>query len=388
MPRPQVRGSPRQKKVLRAYQTARRHARALYNSIVLGHCWKCLNTCQHSVHFQLDLAPLPSTGTAAHATSISGHTLILSASQVGFKGRWYEITAEPYIAKLSSPVQANEPGICPTNRGRVRFLSPEDSFEPSKNRVHGLNLLPIENLCLSLRALDRLNTDTGLIGYISDVSDKTNQYNMRLLRDYKSDIHTQSLHEILQTSHSSFSTAPKPDTIELCRRDRLFLAAILASAVFQLQGSWLKQNWSSHDIQFANILTDGYSAIKRPYLSWKVSGPSPACLSCQSPHNKATGTLLPLAISLIELSLGGPISALQQYGDGGLTQIETTVKILDKVQQESGSSYSDVVKECLYWSRPGGLEFGNEKFDERFFDAVVSPLLRNFCSFEGLSYTE
>jgi hypothetical protein len=240
-----------------------------------------------------------------------------------------------------------------------------------------------------LRAFDRLNTDTGLTGYISDVSDKTNQYNMRLLRDYKSDIHTQSLHEILQTSHSSSSTAQRPDTIELCRRDRLFLAAILASAVLQLQGSWLKQNWSSHDIQFANILTDGYSAIKRPYLSWQVSGPSPICQGDSSPHNnKATSTLLPLAISLIELSLGGPISSLQQRGDDELTQIETTVKTLDKVQQESGSSYSDVVKECLYWSQPGGLEFGDEKFDERLFNAVVSPLLRDFCSFEGLSYTE
>jgi hypothetical protein len=122
-----------------------------------------------------------------------------------------------------------------------------------------------------------------------------------------------------------------------------------------------------------------------------VSGPSPVCLSCQddsSPQRKTTSSLVPLAISLIELSLGGPIAVLQQHVDGGLTQIETTVKILDKVQQASSSTYCDVVKECLYWSQPGVLEFGDEKFDERLFEAVVSPLLRDFCSFEGLSYTE
>jgi hypothetical protein len=244
---------------------------------------------------------------------------------------------------------------------------------------------------LSLGALDRLNTQSGLIGYISDVSDKTNQYNMRLVRDYESEIHTHSLHEILQDSYSSSPFAPKAGAIELCRRDRLFLAAILASAVLQLHGTWLKNQWSSHDIQFPNILVEGYSATKRPYLSWQVSGPSPVGLSFQddpSPQKKTTSILLPLAISLIELSLRGPIASLQQFGDGELTQIEATAEILDKVQQESGSTYCDIVKECLYWSQPGGLEFGDEKSDERLFEAVVSPLLRDFSSFEGLSYTE
>ncbi|CEN62755.1 hypothetical protein ASPCAL09386 [Aspergillus calidoustus] len=195
---------------------------------------------------------------------------------------------------------------------------------------------------------------------------------MRLLRDHESYVHTESLHEILEALHSSSEFAPKPEVIELCRRDRLFLAATLASAVLQLHGTWLKNQWSSHDIQFANNLTDKYSAIKRPYLSWQVSGPSPVCLSCQDdppPQKKPTSRLLPLTISLIELSLA-------------------TAKILDKVQQESGSTYCDVVKECLYWSQPGGLEFGDEKSDERLFEAVVSPLLRDFSSFEGISYVE
>ncbi|CEN62756.1 hypothetical protein ASPCAL09387 [Aspergillus calidoustus] len=88
--RPQIRGSHRQKKVLRAYQTARKHARALYNSIVRGHCWKCLNTCQHSVRLQLQLVSIQSAQPAVDGAMITGHTLILSSSQVGSKKRWWK----------------------------------------------------------------------------------------------------------------------------------------------------------------------------------------------------------------------------------------------------------------------------------------------------------
>jgi hypothetical protein len=280
-------------------------------------------------------------------------------------------------------------GLRPTKGEGVRLVPFEEYIKAFATEGHDFQCLPIEDICLSLRAFDRLDAQTDLIGYISDASDKTMQYNIRFLCDYESDFHIQSLHDILQALHSSSPFAPKPDTIELCRRDRLFLAVILASSVLQLQGTWLKHSWNSHDIKFANLQADDYSPIKQPYLSWQVSGPFPVLLSCQDdspPHKKTTSILLPLGISLIQLSVGRPIAALQQDEDAELTQIETTVKILDKVQQESGSTYSDVVKECLYWSQPGGLKFGYVKFDERVFEAVVSPLLRDLSSFDGISY--
>jgi hypothetical protein len=171
----------------------------------------------------------------ADATDINGVTLMLSSARVGSKGRWYKITAEPFTAKLSSKAQADDPGLRPTKGGRVRFLPPEDDSKASGNAVDDFRCMPIEDLCLSLQAVDRLKTQTGLIGYISDASDKTKQYNMRLLRHYESDMHTQSLHEILQASHSSSPFPSKTDTTELCQRDRLFLAAVL-----QLHGTWLK----------------------------------------------------------------------------------------------------------------------------------------------------
>ncbi|KAL3438885.1 hypothetical protein BDV09DRAFT_79776 [Aspergillus tetrazonus] len=66
--------------------------------------------------------------------------------------------------------------------------------------------------------------------------------------------------------------------------------------------------------------------------------------------------------------------------------INTATGVLQNVYCESGSTYGDVVKECLYWSRNKGERFEDPQFDQSVFDMVVSPLLRDFDYFEGVSH--
>lgn len=99
--------------------------------------------------------------------------------------------------------------------------------------------------------------------------------------------------------------------------------------------------------------------------------------------------LFPLAMALIELSLGQTISALYRPEDrdatDDLTQLKITARVLPAVYRESGSNYGDVVKECLYWSNSKGVAFEDDKFEESVFESVVSPLIKDLAYFEGLS---
>lgn len=246
---------------------------------------------------------------------------------------------------------------------------------------------PIDDLCSTLSSCKvadtRLQQDA--IGYISNQSSDT-CYNMRLLRSIDQGINLSSLRDFLDGSNTD-SSAQFSD--ELSRRDRLYLAAVLACAVFQLHGSWLKQQWGTKDILFAHDHSQS-TGFEQPCLVWQVPGLS----TCQNPtppssnriHNEI---LLPLGVALIELSLGKTISALYRVEDQGasesLTHFNTATRTLRNVYCESGFNYGDVVKGCLYWSRNNGERFDDQQFDESVFDTVVSPLLRDFDYFEGTS---
>ena len=106
-------------------------------------------------------------------------------------------------------------------------------------------------------------------------------------------------------------------------------------------------------------------------------------------HRIQNEILLPLAIALIELSLGKTISALYQPEDKDLGESQsyfnTATRVLMRVYCESGSNYGDVVKECIYWSSKKGERFDDPRFDESVFDTIVSPLLKDLDYFEGIS---
>jgi hypothetical protein len=196
------------------------------------------------------------------------------------------------------------------------------------------------------------------------------------------------LQDILSASNSS--ATPIQGSDELSRRDRLYLAAVLACGVLQLYGSWLKRQWGTKDVLFAQDSHHDFTNFEHPYLAWRVSNSSNYVSAIPSTSNRIYNEiLLPLAVALIELSLGKTISALYRSEDHGPTERErhfnTGTRVLRFVYCESGTNYGDVVKQCLYWPRDKGERFEDPRFDESIFDTVISPLLRDFDYFEGVS---
>ncbi|KAL1978975.1 hypothetical protein VTN96DRAFT_7806 [Rasamsonia emersonii] len=147
-----------------------------------------------------------------------------------------------------------------------------------------------------------------------------------------------------------------------------------------LHDSWLKPQWRSQDILFACRQEGAELSLDRLYLSWHVSSSPETPRRASSPRSDI---LFPLGRALVELSLGRTISAQDSVGKAAKFNIADTD--LQRVHYESGSSYGDVVKHCLFSSGMRAANFEDQKFEEYVFDAIVSPLLKDWIHFEGLS---
>jgi hypothetical protein len=124
------------------------------------------------------------------------------------------------------------------------------------------------------------------------------------------------------------------------------------------------------------------------YLSWPLSTTTG---KGKVDHDKVhhsdakTNRLLPLGLALVELSLAKSVRTLLSPEDEGedvlVTRLETASRLVKMVYMESGTNYVEAVNSCLCWS---GLCL-EIKFEERVFDTIISPLLKDLINFEGLA---
>jgi hypothetical protein len=191
-------------------------------------------------------------------------------------------------------------------------------------------------------------------------------------------------------SLDSILGSPNQGTI-LSRRDRLFLAAALASSAVKFDGSWLKKYWRSRDIFF--LRHDWPTAeTKHPYLSWRVLvGESLheeeplapiAPMPIDSIHKEI---LFPLGLTLIELSLARTWADIGSANHGksreSTNNLEETLRL---VYDESGLHYGDAVRSCLFWRIDSrGRGFDDDECLMSVFEQIVSPLVDTWKDFEG-----
>jgi hypothetical protein len=308
------------------------------------------------------------------------------AHQAHSQRQWHEVELQPELVEDIVPVSIREASVSVSaGKRKVQFASTSTVCVETVHKTSNLPG-PIGDLCSTLGSAKAMSPPAPQdnLGYILNES-STARYNMRLLRCIEQDIDLYSLQDILSGSNGVQTSA------ELSRRDRLYLAAVLACGVLQLHGSWLKQQWGTRDVLFAGATPHGSVAFEHPYLVWPVSS-SCTYESVDAPTSNRIQNeiLLPLAIALIELSLGRTMSALRRMEDHDPIEAQmhfnTATRVLRNVYCESGSNYGDVVKECLYWSRNKGERFEDPQFDESVFDTVVSPLLKDFDYFEGVTH--
>jgi hypothetical protein len=193
------------------------------------------------------------------------------------------------------------------------------------------------------------------------------------------------------------ATPPKPlkEVIsQISRHDRLHIAAGLACGVIQYSGNWLKSRWDSSDIHLTAHKDGCDILLDSVYLSWPLSIPGtdtdtdtgdrvPAMRQGANNPN----LLLPLGLALVELSLGKPLGLLfipeDEDRDVERTRRNTASRLIPKVYLESGVPYGEAVESCLSWSSAHSLCV-DRGVEERVFERIISPLLRDLVNFEGI----
>ncbi|CAG8930098.1 unnamed protein product [Penicillium salamii] len=398
------RGPTRRKINLNQHRDKRRHAGSLYGIMIEGgQCWNC--SCQdgHSIGLQLDTTPLHGAEYAHNVSMDTTFRLILSSPKNNLSSnvqrRWKEVKVEA-DKSAECPSVTIEPQLS-ARKPKVQFTALKtkcvEEIHKTPTRPRGA---PITDLCSTFDKVDMADphAKSNSLGYIFGEQTTTDtRYYMSLIHSNRDEIHLRSLQDTLIGSPSS-PGSPIQSSDELSRRDRLYLATLLACSVLQLHGTWLQRKWRTRDILFILHPESDRPHFERPYLLQKVLSASQTDLNGSTSEvyegaNRrqiSNDILFPLALALIELSLGRSICTLHWPEDRDsseeVSHFNTATRLLKTVYWESGSNYGDVVNECLYWSRSKGEGFEDPHFDESVFDMIVSPLLKDFDYFEGLSF--
>ncbi|EAU32779.1 predicted protein [Aspergillus terreus NIH2624] len=388
---------------MNAQMVNRRYGRELYDILIQGRCWKCPCQLEHAVCLQLDTSTVRIGGHDRAAAKAKFLMLLASGKKPpphDSTSWWHEVEIEPDTDFLGCQVSNSAATILPdgsrlpSSRHRVHFEPTEPPNAACEMQASTESTQAIADMCTALRDVDvsRPHKAKECIGYVAQSTDADPRYNVSILR-HLDQVQFQSLQDIL--AGSSFPQKTGCQRLKpLSRRDRLCLAVILACSIFQFHGTWLREAWSTSDILFARGSAVEDLSIDKPYLFCKVD---PADCKDESfvmpgPDAMQNHILFPLGVTLIELSLGEcmALSGSPDIGDSKchLSHFHETADLLRRVYWESGCNYADVVKECLFPKKAVGLQFGDSVFEERVFESVVSPLLRDWAYFEGPAYVK
>lgn len=364
--------------LLKRYQKARKHAERLFKAIIGGSYWGCQCKNHHCVHLQLQVNCLRSTEEYPDNDfdARSEFRMIFSNTKqadLPCLWTWTEVVFEPWqveeMVTLASLSLHDDPTAYRQKKPRVQFdMPPVEKPRSSEKRREALSAPPIQDFCSSLCVAESDIERRRSIGSISNDLDSSVKYTMHAVKILPKTVPQKPLREVL--SHIS-------------RRDRLRIATALACGMIQFGGNWLKSWWDISDVHLAATSDDGGNVLLDDlYLSWPLSatGTIPRLR-----NHFGENRLLPLGLALVELSLGKSLQTLLDLEDGNqdtlMSRFNTASWLVKMVYMESGTNYADVVNSCLSWS---GLCL-EERFEERVFDTIVSPLLRDLGSFEGLA---
>ncbi|KAJ5356936.1 hypothetical protein N7517_011545 [Penicillium concentricum] len=336
--------------LLRRYELERKHIESLFQTVGSS-CWQCHCREHHCVHLHLKPYLADSRkGRSWAASSCFDFTFsnIHTISQPGVWD-WRDVTLEPQVID-----------------GWWETRSTRDSTPTlaEKARRH-----QIPDLCSSLQDFEPLCQIKSTIGFISANSNSRYRYIMHAVERLERDSLKQTLRETLTS---------------LSRRDRLYIAATIAYSVLQYHGNWLEGQWDSSNFRLAT------KSLNSLYLSSPISTPgnlkgSPTLSSSE----KRESVLQSLGVSLVELSLGRPLDVLlsskDESQDGKKTIIDSALRLTKEVRLESGWHYASVVDSCLSWSGVSTICQESHSFEERIFDKIVSPLLKDVMIFDGMA---
>lgn len=373
--------------LLQRYKKARKNAEGLFQTIIEGNYWRCSCKEQHSVQLQLQTNPLKSAEDHPLSNSQSQFRMLFSNKAAATSNTkpdclltWTEVVFKP--SRVEEVVELATLTLCDDStfhkvprRSRAQLNGSTLIEEASEITLEPPSIQPIQDFCSSLHIAEMNSGQQKTIGFISNEMNTSFRYTMDAVKRLPKGVPQKPLGEVLS---------------KISRRDRLYIATGLACGVVQFCGNWLKSSWDSSDVHLA-AADDGYSVLlDNLYLSWPLLPLDTGRETYNSAHypNVRGNLLLPLGLALVELSLGKSLSVFftpeDEHQEPLVTKFRVASRLVDNVHQESGTHYAEAVHSCLYWS--GIISLSNEqKFVERVFDNIVSPLLKDLVNFEGLA---
>ncbi len=390
------------------FKRIRSEARSIYN-VCVKKSWICTCRNRHVAH--LGLEPRPWHVEEGHGAQEEQRyryqVLLWNEATSAAVSRWSQkqiviepleqsrLLQKPQIEDRTTKI-GDRPSIKSGKAKEVRFadnlqeklqISTQGQVAPSHDSM--ANSVHILDLCDALAKSEKVNK---CIGFLLDNESRYNVYCQAIFHDTPSHgfaISKITLQEALENCQKG-----QRETF-MSRRNRLYLGVVIASSVLQLHGTnWLQQTFRSSHFEF---LRTGNSSIdySRPYLSHPIVEPQ------ESGHvQKAEATwiasiipyqpLFALGVSLIELSLGQTLSSLQEEDDQGpdplITESTTARRVLQKVFEESGLRYRDVVRSCIECNFENRVkDLNDEDFQQAVFDRIVAPLMEDLRVFDGKS---
>ncbi|CAG7945592.1 unnamed protein product [Penicillium nalgiovense] len=370
--------------LLQQYKKARKHAEGLFQTIIDGNYWRCGCKGQHCIQLQLQANPLGSAEDHPLRNCQSQFRMLFSNKAPSNTNTdrlltWTEMVFKPMQVKEATGLATLSLYDNPTfyqvqGRSRVQCNGSTLIEEASEMTLEPPSIPPIQDFCSSLHFAEMRSGQQKTIGFIANEMNTSFRYTMDAVRLPKG-VPQKPLEEVLS---------------KIGRRDRLHIATGLACGAVQFCGNWLKSSWDSSDVHLA-AADDGYSVLlDKLYLSWPLLSPNAGRESCNSkPYPRVQNNpLLPLGLALVELSLGKSLSVFftpeDEHQEPLVTKFRVASRLVDNVHQESGTHYAEAVHSCLYWSGITSL-CNEQRFVERVFDNIVSPLLKDLVNFEGLT---
>ncbi|KAL2848860.1 hypothetical protein BJY01DRAFT_153054 [Aspergillus pseudoustus] len=363
---------PAWSQLLRRFREVRIHAQGLFGAVIRSDHWGCNCKDSHRVHLKLPSVQLMTSDWDSPHHQCRFCVIFSNPGGPSSSAHWTwrEVEFEPW--KAEAPVATTPTLIQDQTHGsgdrKVRFQ--ESSCVAFTQTLKPMPTVP------SLRIVSDI---------CSSLSTSQNTHKRQLLGLLGADPHPCYLMTAIGSHELKIGNRPLRESLQqTSRRDRLRIATGLACGVVQFHGSWLKPNWDISNVQLALGSNATKISPDNLYCTWALTaqpGSTPNDKGKAPALQVRNDILFPLGLALIELSLGQSIDKLRPSNNMPLDELQAKVK---EVYDNSGSGYGDVVNNCLFWP-PGmaSLGFEDARFEERVFNDVVSPLLRELMHFEG-----
>ncbi|MCJ1435863.1 hypothetical protein MMC27_005239 [Xylographa pallens] len=274
-----------------------------------------------------------------------------------------------------------------SNSRRVTFAAaPNVTNVPEPRGVHSQE---IRNLCAAMQNIPR---EEHFLGFLLDQNRQRHEiYALPKAQTTSDTGETVTLDNLLTSQSQPWTPDTNGPAPRLTRRERMSLAATLASSVIELFNTpWLGGDWNKKHIAFLKA-SEGCPRpiiVDQPYIS-----PSQDRTTNAQPPASMTSAIFCLGVMLLELWFGEGLEdqpfRSKYFGPDGcpndFTDFSTAAVWHRQIAEDAGTQLAEVIRSCIFCNyRPHASGSAESELRETMYAEVVQPLERICRGFAGL----